>query len=554
MDSDKTTLIVGSNGAGKSTILDALCFSLYGKPFRNINKPLLINSMNGKECLVEIEFETNGKKYKIVRGLKPAVFEIYINDQLLDQNSKTLEYQDYLTNSILKMTMKSFTQIVILGSASFVPFMQLSPADRRGVIEDLLDIQIFTTMNVLAKQRLQVNKEEYNSINVKLKMLDEMIALLEKNLVKLRANNQEKIESLLVEKATQEKKLDKDQKTIKYFETMIEQANQEITDISALRTKHSQLIQLQAQLKVKHSNHLKDIDFYHDNDTCPVCHQELDTDFKEKSIEKHNQKAHELGAALEVMETKIEALTNDILAIDDKMRIVREYRSNMNTLINLSENTKQTIDYLTSQIETLSKSDELVDEQEQSLKEKQKEKLDFENSKSDNLVERQYLDAAIQLLKDGGIKAKIIKQYLPIINKNINRYLSQMEFFVDFHIDETFKETIKSRFRDEFSYENFSEGEKMRIDLSILFAWRAVARMRNSVHTNLLILDEIFDGSLDGNGVENFLKIMSDNISQSNIFVISHKTDALQDKFDRTIKFEKHKSFSRIAKEIKDNE
>lgn len=554
LNSTNTTLIIGTNGAGKSTILDALTFALYGKPYRNINKPMVINSTNGKDCVVELEFSILGKSYKIVRGLKPNIFEIHINGRLLDQNSKTLDYQEYLTTSILKMGMKSLTQIVILGSASFVPFMQLSPAERREVIEDLLDIQIFSTMNVLAKQKLQLNKEEFNQVSLKIKMLDETISILKNNLTKYQQNTENKLNSLKEDEKAKEELLEVYEESIQVYRAKLEELQEKTQAIPKLREKHKKLISLQAQLKVKHEDHNKHIAFYTDNDTCPVCNQELQQNFKIESVASLTHKVSELNEALMSLDSKIDDVLTENSTLEKLLTDQNQISSEILQLQTKLESENKNLQYILKQIEELDEAQELVEENKKNLRQKEKEKLDSEKEKTYNLEDRQYLEASIQLLKDSGIKAKIIKQYLPFINKYINKYLAQMGFFVDFHIDETFKETIKSRFRDEFTYESFSEGEKMRIDLSILFAWRQIARMRNSVNTNLLILDEIFDSSLDGNGVEEFLKIMKETGDTTNTFVISHKTDALLDKFDRTIRFEKHKGYSRIAKELNEDD
>lgn len=541
------TLIVGENGAGKSTILDALCFALFGKPFRKINKPALVNSVNEKNCIVEIEFETNGRNYKIIRGIKPAIFEIYVNDLLLNQDSASKDYQEYLESNILKMNYKSFTQIVILGSASFTPFMQLSPNDRRTVIEDLLDIQIFSTMNVIVKQKLQANKEQLERNRIEISGKQEKKTFIEKTLASLKTNNDEKLKELEKQHTdfAQQKKdlLDKVQKLADERDNLIKK----ITDLPEHRREYNDFIKLKAEWESDQKRKEKEKDFYSHSDNCPTCKQKIDEIFKKQRVNELNGEIQSYmtglidnGLMLKFYAEKIDEMEKMAKRVD---AITSEIKTSKNTMMHFVS----MINEVEDSIERVRHSDKLTLDNKNELAEVNEEIITLEIERGNLLNDRQYIETALVLLKDGGIKTKIIKQYLPIINKLINKYLSQMGFFVNFNINEQFEETIKSRYRDEFSYQNFSEGEKMRIDLALLFTWRNVAKMRNSVNTNLLILDEIFDGSLDANGTDEFLKIMWGMLADTNTFVISHKTDQLTDRFQRTLRFEKVKNFSRLT-------
>lgn len=541
------TLIVGENGAGKSTILDAITFALFGKAFRKINKPALINSVNEKNCLVEIEFETNGKSYKIVRGIKPNVFEIYMNDTMINQDSASKDYQEYLESTIIKMNYKSFTQIVILGSASFTPFMQLSTNDRRTVIEDLLDIQIFSTMNVIVKQKLQSNKEQLERNRIEITAKEDNKAYIEKTLASLKTNNDEKLRELEQQKEhyNEEKK-----KLLTRVETIAKERDELITKIanlSELRKQHTDFVKLQAKRDSDMKRCDKEKDFYNHSDNCPTCKQKIDESFKTQRIKELSIEIDATLKHLALDDVTISTLVDSISNMENLAKkidsITSEIKTSKNTMMHFVSMINETEDA----IDKLLHSDKLINDSKEELVNVTQDLITLNYRKEELLNERQYIETALVLLKDGGIKTKIIKQYLPIINKLINKYLSQMGFFVNFNINEQFEETIKSRYRDEFSYQNFSEGEKMRIDLALLFTWRAIAKMRNSVNTNLLLLDEVFDGSLDMNGTDEFLKIMWSMLSDTNTFVISHKTDQLTDRFQRTLRFEKHKNFSRIV-------
>lgn len=547
LNANANALIIGENGAGKSTILDAITFSLFGKPFRRINKPGLVNSVNEKNCVVEIEFETNGKNYKIVRGIKPAIFEIYSDGIMINQDSATRDYQEYLDNHILRMNYKSFCQIVILGSASFTPFMQLSAADRRAVIEDLLDIQIFSTMNVIAKQRMQVNKENIEKNRIELAAKEDKKSYIEKTLSNLRKNNDERLaeyEHQLSEHNIKKKQLIAD--VTKIGEERDELLTK-IADHDELKRMHTDFLKLIAQTDGDLKRTEKEKIFLQTSDNCPTCKQAIDENFKSKRIDSLNteiltvcrhqaSRENDLSNIVEKLGT-YENISKRIAAITNE---ISSSKSMMKHLISVINDTEDAIDRIKS-------ADKLVDDSEKELAETVAMIETLNQEREELLNDRKYIEVAINLLKDGGIKSKIIKQYLPIINNLVNKYLNRMGFFVNFNIDENFNEVIKSRYRDEFAYDNFSEGEKMRIDLALLFTWRSIAKMRNSVNTNLLILDEVFDGSLDANGTDEFLKIMWNMIGDTNTFVISHKTDQLIDKFQKVYRFQKVKNFSQLV-------
>lgn len=540
------TLIVGKNGHGKSVLLDALTFALFGKPFRKINKSQLPNSTNKKDCVVEIEFIINTKSYKVVRGIKPNIFEIWCEGVCLNQDSTTKDYQEYLEKYVLRMSYKSFCQIVILGSASFTPFMQLSPADRRLVIEDLLDIQVFSTMTGIVKQRFQANKESLEKNRIAFIGKEEKRAFIEKTIESLKQNNKQKIQALTDQIVQHQQTL----QTLSSEVTTLEQSRETLiaraTDISALRTRHSKLIKIQSQIETNLTRHKSDFDFYKNHDDCPTCRQTLAEDFKTTEIARINTKMTELKSGISDITKEIDKCVFAISEVETTLKQVDNLRNEITSRKTKIASLKAQIDDLETQIKKLKNSDQTLASNKSELKEVTKQIAALVEEKTTLTEERQYIDTATQLLKDGGIKTKIIKQYLPIINKTINKYLAQMGFFVNFNINENFEETIKSRFRDDFAYNNFSEGEKARINLAILFAWRTIAKMRNSVNTNLLIFDEIFDGALDNNGTDEFIKIMWSLAKDTNVFVISHKTDQMIDKFQRVLTFEKTRGFTRM--------
>jgi DNA repair exonuclease SbcCD ATPase subunit len=546
LDKSKSTLVVGENGAGKSTILDALSFALYGKAFRNINKPQLINSITGKNCVVECEFDVGGKQYLIRRGMKPYFFEIFQNNKLINQDSRITEYQDVLEKSILKLTHKSFSQIVVLGSANFIPFMQLSPYVRREVIEDLLDIQIFSTMNSLLKSKIDENKSDIATVENSIMLLENQIELQKKHVNSIKQNNDDIV--------------DKKRQSIQTIQTYIQEANVELStlkeeldkyiesviDERQVQKKLSKSLEFDKQIDDKLKTTKKELKFYQDNDNCPTCHQALEEEFKKKKIEKKNTQIDKLVDGSSKLEQEITSINNRISEIKKTQKHIDHINKQISTLNNKIFSWNESVTLLNSEIESVRNNTKIIDGTKDEIK-KLKEKLKSEMKFKEQLYDkRNIINISGYLLKDNGVKTRIIKQYVPIMNKLINKYLSALDFFIQFELNEKFEETIKSRYRDEFSYNSFSEGEKMRVDLALLFTWRAIAKMRNSASTNLLIMDEVFDSSLDNNGTEEFMKILENLTSDVNVFVISHKADGLYDKFHSVIKFKKEKNFSKM--------
>jgi len=544
LDKHQTTLITGQNGAGKSTILDALCFALYNKPFRNIKKPQLINSINNGACVVEIEFSTNGKEYKVIRGVKPAVFEIYQNGEQLDQKADAREQQDDFEKNILRMNMKSFTQTVILGSSSFVPFMQLTPYVRREVIEDLLDIGVFSTMALLLKEKVSKNKQDIILNEKDIQSLEAMITMQKEQSIFDNQKRTEQIETCMERISDIDKNIVNLKTAAESEQNAINDLIEQIIDETKIHNRSSRALKIEKDLDLKKKASQKTIDFYNNNDHCPTCTQEIDQAIKAEKIEEKNKTIAEIEDALDKVSQEIEKINerhNEIVVIKGTIEARRKSLENKNALIREDDRERSLIQ---KQIEKLR--EESVTQPMNKLAELN-EKKDVElNNKKELLDQRQVLEIANLILRDSGIKAKIIKQYVPIINQLVNKYLAAMDFFVKFELDENFNEKILSRHRDDFTYASFSEGEKMRIDLALLFTWRMIAKMKNSSSSNLLILDEVFDASLDTNGCDEFLKIIQ-NLDDSNVFVISHKGDILQDKFLNHIRFEKHKNFSRVA-------
>ena len=546
LDAHQNSLIVGENGAGKSTILDALTFALFGKPYRNINKPLIVNSINGKECLVELEFTAGSKRYLVRRGIKPNVLEIWFGGAMLHQDARAKDYQDMLERMILKMNYKSFTQIVILGTASFTPFMQLKAADRREVIEDLLDIQIFSNMNAVVKDRLATIKGQMAEYKIRLEAVKEKIELHKKHLEELKRNNQEMIAAKRVEIDNAKHQLVEFEQAQREHQSQIDTLLMQIGDESAFGSKHTKLGVLKARIESNKTKLEKEVTFYESNDSCPTCKQSIAPEFKSAAVADCTNKIHEFQRGLEKLQEEQDAVVKrlrDIAEVNSRIQSIGRDIANTTTSIS---HTRRYIDVLEREVDKLTGTGVGSGESMDQSKELFEELTGYIEKRKKATEEKQYLDVAAHLLKDGGIKTKIIKQYLPIINKLVNKYLAAMEFFVNFTIDEEFNEVIKSRHRDDFSYENFSEGEKQKIDLALLLTWRSIARMKNSVNTNLLVLDETFDSSLDTKGTDALLEILHQMPDNTNIFVISHK-DQLHDKFNNSIRFEKKQNFSRIA-------
>lgn len=542
-----TTLIVGENGAGKSTMLDALSFGLYNKPFRKVNKPQLLNTINKKDCVVEIEFAIGKNNYKVVRGLKPSAFEVYQNGTMINQNAESKDYQEVLEKQILKLNHKSFCQVVVLGSASFVPFMQLTAAARREIIEDILDIQIFSTMNSLLKEKVTVNTTSLNKIDYDYNLTSEKIRMHNEHIAAMQKNNVELIEKYKQELLSYTTRIEEEREIITALDHSIKELHKSITDHEQINKKHSKVNVLEIQLADKIKTLQSEIKFFNTHDTCPTCKQDIDNDFKCDAVKTKEQSIQETTDGIEKLKKEIQKIQDRIAEIQKVKSKITDLNIEAVTHSNNVTGLREHCMKLSKEIELLQQKTDDYATNDDKMKELEQNLGVLTNEKVDVLKDRDALGVVSIILKDGGIKSKIIKQYVPIINKLINKYLAAMDFFVNFELDENFNETIKSRFRDEFSYASFSEGEKMRINLAILFTWRAIAKLRNSASTNLLIMDEVLDGSLDSNGTDEFLKILNNLTHDTNTFIISHKTDQLYDKFTNVIKFEKHKNFSRIA-------
>ena len=544
LDRRSSTLISGSNGAGKSTLLDAITFGLYGKPFRKINKPQLVNSINQKEMEVQVEFSVGGKNYLIRRGIKPALFEIYKEGELLNQDAAVKDYQAYLEENILGINAKSFTQIVVLGSATYVPFMELPAHSRRDIIEDLLEIQVFSTMNLLVKDKVSENKNLINDNSYQLDLTNSKIDSAEEHndsIRKIRETEVEKIKERMKEHLNS---IDEKQKSIEAIDLEIKDLIDTIKDKKNAIAKYDKALALRSQLEANRRNFEKDLSFYHDNDNCPTCRQGIDHDFKATVVEEKGKRKEEIETGLVDIDKKIteyKVRIDEIVAVEDKITEKNLSAGEVRAEINMAKNALKSY---AKELKDAEKEVEEVDNSKlQTLKEAVKQ---IETDRKELLDEKSVLAIVNTILKDGGIKSRIISQYIPIMNKLINKYLAAFDLFVDFQLDENFNEIIKSRFRDKFSYASFSEGEKLRITLSIMLAWRAVAKLRNSVSTNLLMLDETLDGALDGVGIENLIETLHALNADDNIFVISHRGDQFAEKFAAHIKFHKVKNFSEI--------
>lgn len=547
LNKSSTTLIIGKNGEGKSTILDALCFALFGKPFRAINKGQLVNSINGKNCLVTVEFAIGKREYKVIRGIKPNVFEIWCNNEMLNQDAAAKDYQKVLEQQILRLNYKTFTQVVILGSASFVPFMQLAAWQRREVIEDILDIKIFSTMNTILKEKASETKNEITRIESE---LSNAKAKVDAQQTLIKTITQAKADVIV----GLQSKIDANNGAIVQTQSEIQQLVADIAELSAKIVAKDKLVDdidkaktIKTKLSQKVETCEHNAEFFTENDVCPQCSQEIPEDYKSKIIhdlhmkmEDNNKKIDELETVLSGLQTKMTNINAIVEQITDKNIELSTKNSTVALL------TKQ-IAELQEEINEHTADTTNVDEEKRKLKELAQDAMAKVTAKTKLQEQRNLEEVASILLKDTGIKTAIIREYLPAMNKLINKYLNAMDAYIHFELDESFNEIVKSRHRDEFTYASFSEGEKMRIDLAILFTWRQIAKMKNSVNTNLLLLDEIFDSSLDTAGTDYFLNLMNSFGENTNIFVISHKGDQLFDKFRSVIKFEKRNDFSQIA-------
>ena len=545
LNSHGNNVIIGKNGAGKSTILDALTFVLFNKPFRKINKPQLVNTINGKDCCVEVEFSIGKKSYKIIRSMKPNKFEVYVDGEMMNQDAAAADQQKTLEQTILKLNYKSFTQIVVLGSSTFVPFMQLPLASRRDIIEDLLDIQVFSTMNSNLKDRMkQVNDDirfkdkDLELVKHRIESQEDLIRELETQSDNLIKHKRDKISKLL---SQSEDITTENHQITKY----IENRKSDLFDGDKLSKKYDSLKEFKIKFKTKLSNLNKELLFYTNNDTCPTCKQTLDSDFKKSKVDKNKKSISETEKAWGVLDEQISDVKTQINEYKEISNDIRDNYSAIDKNNGIINHINRQIKDLENEIRSITDSKNNSSKEQEQLESLQGQKLAHEQTLFLHKETKDYFSVAANLLKDTGIKTRIIKRYLPVMNKLINQYLQQMDFFVNFTLSESFEETIKSRYRDDFSYSSFSEGEKSRIDIALMLTWRSVAKLKNSVDTNLLILDEIFDSSLDSTGTDELSYILRNFTNDLNLFIISHR-EHMVEKFDRVLKFDKVKNFSKM--------
>lgn len=547
LDKHASTLITGKNGEGKSTILCALTFALFGKPFRNINKGQLINSINGKNCLVEIDFEVNGHQYIVKRGIKPNIFEIWCDGQMINQDAALKDYQKVLEQQIIKLNYKTFTQVVILGSATFVPFMQLPATQRREVIEDILDIKVFSVMNTILKEKAVAIKDQITTVEADLQNHQVKIQSQKKLIEALDQSRKDAVASL-------REKIETNNNAIAEAQGKIDRITDEIAAHSGVEDKQTQLstaLSKADKMKIKLSttvdNCQHNIDFFNDHTMCPTCAQEIPEDHKQRVVSEIDEKIAVEKSKLKDIEDAVVKLTTQLQTANDQLDAIRDKSIEISTLRSTAKILKDQNDQLEIEASQVGQESANAADEKAKMKQYAEQAIDLVTRKSELLSARQLHDVAAALLKDTGIKTAIIREYLPVMNKLINKYLSAMDFFVKFELDESFQEVIKSRGRDAFTYDSFSEGEKRRLDLAILFTWRQIAKMKNSVNTNIMILDEILDGALDGAGIDFFLSMMNQFGENTNVFVISHKVDQMIDRFDHVIRVEKKNEFSVIA-------
>jgi len=544
----KSTLIVGQNGAGKSTMLDAISFALFGKPHRNINKPNLVNSINNKDCVVEVVFSIGKSDFKVVRGIKPQIFEIWKNGKLINQDSHSKEYQKVLEQNILKLTHKSFHQIVVLGSSSFIPFMQLTTQNRREVIEDLLDINIFSKMNILIKEKNTNLRDYIREIGHKIEMLQERIEAQTKYIRDIDAMNVEEIEAKNRQILGLQREIESLQEKNVIASEYIE-AHREKAEIALKQThdKKQQILHYRAQFGASIKDVVNSAKFYEEHENCPTCSQIIAPEIRTINLNKAKSKAAELQSAMRKADDEGRKTDEMITKLTRSIDVIREHQSDINANNQSIKRIQSNIGTINEDITRLATRADDLDGTRQDLESLKAERETLREEKFKSNEEYTYNTSIAEMLKDTGIKTKVIKQYVPVINKLVNQYLQILDFFVHFNLDEEFNETVRSRHRDNFTYDSFSEGEKQRIDLSLLFTWRMIAKMKNSVATNLLILDETFDSSLDADGVDNLMKILYTLGDDTNVFVISHKGEILDGKFNRKLEFVKEKNFSKIA-------
>jgi len=541
----KTSLVIGANGSGKSTMLDALTFGLFGRAFRKIPKTALVNSINQKHTVVEVEFSIGRNKYRIMRSIKPNKFEIYLNGKMMHQDASVRDYQAILEQQILKLNYKSFTQVVVLGSSTFTPFMQLNTPERRAIIEDILDIQVFSVMNDCLKQRASTLRSELSEIKHNIQIGESKIESQEDSIKRLEENRDEMIDKLNKDINDHEEKLILYKTNIRADIDQITTLSSLIDDEDTIRLQLQKLLNDEKDFESERRKFMKELAFYESNDECPTCKQDIESDHKDHISADTTTNIKSLDKQLSDRGISIQEINTRLDEISKVHKEIKESQNKMQAEHNLIHIAEQYIKKVESQIEDLEAQEHTVGDKEQ-LDKYKKALATLEDMESNLVDKRHYYDLAEILLRDGGIKTKIVRQYLPIMNKLINKYLASMEFFVQFELDEEFNEEIKSRYRDNFSYSSFSEGEKMRIDLSLLFTWRSIAKLKNSVNTNLLILDEVFDSSLDEGGTDEFLKILHTLDDNTNTFIISHKGESMNEKFNNIIEFEKVNNFSRI--------
>lgn len=544
LNKSHSTLIVGKNGEGKSTVLDALCFVLFGKPFRNITKPQLVNSINGKKCLVDIEFSVDNKEYKVIRGIKPNVFEIWCNGVMLNQDAAAKDYQKALEQQILRLNYKTFTQVVILGSASFVPFMQLPTAQRREVIEDILDIKIFSTMNQLLKEKAQATKDEIIRIEDAITLAREKVHAQKKLIETIQSAKTDNIEKLdgKIQQALAE--IATEQERVATLESEIATLMEGTSEFDSLQSDIRKANNAIAKIESRVVSLQEHVSFLQGSSTCPTCEQDIEGSHKQKTIQSAEETLANYNGEKETLETALEKLQNRLKKITELQKDITNKNIELSTANTAISMLNKQISKLNAEINESRGDTADVEGEKATLKELANNAMTMLGNKTRLAESKNLQEIAGLLLKDTGIKATLIKEYLPVINKLINRYLHVMDSYISFELDETFTEKIKSRFRDDFTYASFSEGEKSRINLAILFTWRQIARLKNSVNTNLLIFDEVMDGSLDATGTDSFVQLLDECGQELNVFVISHKIDALTDKFDRVLKVEKKNDFS----------
>jgi DNA repair exonuclease SbcCD ATPase subunit len=546
LNRNDSTLIVGHNGAGKSTLLDALSFALFGKPYRNITKPQLLNSINNKACVVEVEFSVGSVKFKIVRGIKPNIFEIYQNDTLVNQSSSSRDYQEFLEQNVLKLNHKSFHQIVVIGSASFTPFMQLPSHQRRTIIEELLDIQVFSRMNQLLKEKAARVKELIADANVQLELINEKIKLQYRYIADVKSLAKDQVRD-------KQNTINDNQAAIKKLQAKNSELSSSISKLlehqktlKAIETKKQKLggfgLKFESSIKTQQDNKA----FFTRSTSCPTCSQEIADDVRRAHIEKCDVKIGEINEGLTKLKGEINTVVQEESTIIAEIEIFQAHQLDLVANNASIEALQKAITKLEEEIANIQSKDGDVSTATEELQALQEKKDSLAELKLTYIDQQNYNNIATEMLKDTGIKTKIVKQYLPVINKLVNQHLQTLDFFVLFNLDESFNETIKSRYRDDFTYASFSEGEKQRIDLSLLFTWRQIARMKNSANTNLLILDETFDSSLDNDGIDNLMKILNSVTNDTNVFIISHKGDVLESKFRNKIEFVKERNFSKI--------